>query len=412
MRLDPYKLNPAPPREVAARLREALRRRRGFSLIRVGEGEATFLLPPEQSSIGAVARRLEYYFGHCDISFADWSALCRALRRSLTHADVLCPPEPGQWRIRSRAGDGFAQRYRQLAECLSTLEFPEMPLVAGAYVNYALHADGTLFDLLEAEKEIGLISSQPAAPLLRALFGLRVREFPVPQRAVDNESLTGTGHFPDRFTELCAALRRDVAGLLVLVGAGPLGKIYCDVIRQAGGIALDLGSLLDAWTGLCSRADHNSLEACNAPGVPGYFPEGVHEDLLLTPRTVTRLTGGRLDKSHLRLPPVESRMSPFFTRKSAQAIVSLRLLETSGLFDAGWYLERYARGQAVVIPPLEHYVRFGANRGYWPNPHFDTAWYRERRMKPAERDINPLLHYLLWGAEQGFSTSEPAGGDA
>lgn len=411
MRLDPYRLTPVPPAAVAARLREALRRRRGFSLIRVGEGEATFLLPPEQSSIGEVARRLEYYFGHSEVSFADWTALCGSLRQSLIHADVLCPPEPGQWRIRSRAEDSFAPRYRQLAECLSTLEFPAMPLISGAYVNYALHADGTLFELLEAEEEIGLISSQPAAPLLRVLFGLRVREYAVPQRAVDNESLTDTGHFPQRFSDLCTLLRRDVAGLLVLVGAGPLGKIYCEVIRQAGGIALDLGSLLDAWTGLCSRADHTSLYGCNAPCVPAFFPEGVHEDLMLTPQSVTRLTGGRLDKSHLRLPPPESRMSPFFTRKSAQASVSLRLLETSGLFDAGWYVERYAQGRAVVIPPLEHYVRFGAKRGYWPNPHFDTAWYRERHMKAAERDINPLLHYLLWGAEQGFSTSEPAGGN-
>lgn len=41
-----------------------------------------------------------------------------------------------------------------------------------AYVNYALHADGTLFELLEAEEEIGLISSQPAAPSLQTLFGL------------------------------------------------------------------------------------------------------------------------------------------------------------------------------------------------------------------------------------------------
>lgn len=110
-------------------------------------------------------------------------------------------------RFRSRADDGFAPRYRQLAECLGALEFPEMPLMSEAYVNYALHADGTLFELLEAEEEIGLISSQPAAPLLQTLFGLRVREYAVPQRAVDNESLADTGHFPGRFTELCAILR-------------------------------------------------------------------------------------------------------------------------------------------------------------------------------------------------------------
>lgn len=127
VRLDPCLLTPASSTEVAIRVREALRCRRGFSLIRVGEGEATFLLPPEQATIEAVARRLEYYFGHCDVSLAQWTALCAALRQSVIHADVLCPPEPGQWRFRSRADDGFAPRYRQLAECLGALEFPEMP---------------------------------------------------------------------------------------------------------------------------------------------------------------------------------------------------------------------------------------------------------------------------------------------
>ena len=401
MRLNPYAFNPASPASVAARLREALRQRRGFSLIRVGEGEATFLLPPDRSSIGDLARRLEYYWGHGEVSLDQWLELCAHLRQSICNADILCPPLPEQMRFKAQADDVFAPRYRQLAEYLGRLEFAELPLLTGAYINYALHADGTLFELLETEEEIGLVTSQPVAEALRGIFGLCVREYPIPRRAVDNERPENTGHFPGRYEDICAALRRDARGLLFLVGAGPLGKIYCDVVKQAGGIALDLGALLDAWAGFCTRPNHERRDSFGGLELLNLFPGGVDEDLLLTPQTVTRLTHGRLDKSRLRLMSPKIRISPCFTRKSAQVSVALRLLEKSDLFDAAWYIKRYARGRAAVIEPLEHYLRFGADKGYWPNPHFDTAWYRERRMRPEERDINPLLHYLLLGSGAG-----------
>ena len=33
----------------------------------------------------------------------------------------------------------------------------------------------------------------------------------------------------------------------VLVGAGPLGKVYCNEVKLAGGVALDIGSIFDSW---------------------------------------------------------------------------------------------------------------------------------------------------------------------
>ena len=42
-------------------------------------------------------------------------------------------------------------------------------------------------------------------------------------------------------------------GMLYLVGGGLYGKLYCQLIRSQGGVALDLGSLFDAWLGIPSR---------------------------------------------------------------------------------------------------------------------------------------------------------------
>jgi peptidoglycan/xylan/chitin deacetylase (PgdA/CDA1 family) len=65
----------------------------------------------------------------------------------------------------------------------------------------------------------------------------------------------------------------------------------------------------------------------------------------------------------------------------------------SGLFDWDWYRERYVRGPEIM-DPLEHYVRFGAAKGYWPNPAFNTNEYRNRRMDPHDA-TNPLAHSIL-----------------
>ena len=37
------------------------------------------------------------------------------------------------------------------------------------------------------------------------------------------------------------------------ISAGMLAKIYCGVIRAAGGVAVDIGSVADTWAGVRSR---------------------------------------------------------------------------------------------------------------------------------------------------------------
>jgi len=43
-------------------------------------------------------------------------------------------------------------------------------------------------------------------------------------------------------------------GAVFIVGAGILGKIYAHLIHQRGGIAIDVGSVLDGWAHVSSRA--------------------------------------------------------------------------------------------------------------------------------------------------------------
>ncbi|NDY91940.1 hypothetical protein [Ideonella livida] len=61
-------------------------------------------------------------------------------------------------------------------------------------------------------------------------------------------------HYPDRYFSISEELEStDLRGELYLVGAGLLGKAYCRTIEKQGGMAIDVGSLMDVWQGIGVR---------------------------------------------------------------------------------------------------------------------------------------------------------------
>jgi hypothetical protein len=86
---------------------------------------------------------------------------------------------------------------------------------------------------------------------LRARFGVeRGGAFLVPPQAVNIKGTPDAVHFPDAYQRIVEALRTENrGGQLFFVGAGLVGKLYCEEIRQAGGMAIDVGSLMDVWVG-------------------------------------------------------------------------------------------------------------------------------------------------------------------
>jgi hypothetical protein len=91
---------------------------------------------------------------------------------------------------------------------------------------------------------------------LSSVFGIQeVVRYPILEGFVTREASTSSElpHYPDRYEELRHGLHVPFKGAVFLVGAGPLGKVYCHWIRERGGIALDIGSLFDAWAGIASR---------------------------------------------------------------------------------------------------------------------------------------------------------------
>lgn len=70
----------------------------------------------------------------------------------------------------------------------------------------------------------------------------------------------GPRHYPDQFNKVekwMDFIRPE--GRILLVGAGIIGKIYCNWWRDRGGIAMDIGSVMDEWAGMVTRGPDREL---------------------------------------------------------------------------------------------------------------------------------------------------------
>ena len=98
------------------------------------------------------------------------------------------------------------------------------------------------------------------------------------------------------------------------------------------------------------------------------------------------------------------------TRKKSltkQQTADRQLVESSGLLDPTWYLNRYPDVAELGIDPIEHYLLFGAAEGRLPGPDFDTAWYLAQNPDVAAGNFDPLLHYIRYGASEGREPRDP-----
>ena len=81
-------------------------------------------------------------------------------------------------------------------------------------------------------------------------------------------------------------------------------------------------------------------------------------------------------------------------------------IRRSGLFDTGWYLERYSDVAEAGIDPVVHYVRFGAKEGRDPAPWFSTSAYLQANPDVAASGVNPFYHYIRHGVAEGRGSHE------
>lgn len=220
----------------------------GFSLLRLGDGEALFLAGERPCLGGATSNG-------------------RQVDPRL-HAGAHLPPD---------LHDLLANRFLQAIEAADAVGVPDLSQCLQGPKHYSLVMT-ILWRLLPAERQAALAPrllpggchlhlywlasgayERPPflnvhgviAPQLPPNLAGRVNWQPIPGEKGHHGDAPGPAHYPVVYNETLAWIDHQAGpGRLFLVGAGILGKIYCDAIRERGGVAIDVGSVMDLCGGL------------------------------------------------------------------------------------------------------------------------------------------------------------------
>ena len=265
--------------EVSCLVSERLSTTNPFSLIRLGDGEGLLLSVSDKSPQMDIDY-LATHLGSNGVTLQNLLHLKNRLIQAIKSADVIgvrndivdvtfepknfsLPPNDflGIFRksfrlreVEKKLGYHGSRRIASLHKELGVLDLKENIQFCSAWFHYDYHTSGEIFRVIRSHKRIGVISCRPQLPtLLEEMFGVSVEFYEIPDM---HRNLPDDAIIPDYLEQLESVLRLQLVefpGMLYLVGGGLYGKLYCQLIKSQGGVALDLGSLFDAWLGIPSR---------------------------------------------------------------------------------------------------------------------------------------------------------------
>jgi tetratricopeptide (TPR) repeat protein len=258
------------PEDIIRVIKDSLERKIPFSLVRIGDGEGRFFsyfseevrgLLTQGELYAMVNSIWQHWFGS-EIQRHDSEAVSQlhsVVLQSLSSADVLGVPNT----IRLSTDYQHVAYLRKSLDVVTDVFLSQKSTVnhiTDAFINIEIHRLMPFYGKILADLEfLGIVTChiELGAILQRAHRIKTVRVYQVPgefgQPQLSDRARAGR-HFPDRYEALCESLAVPFEGALFLVGAGLLGKVYCKIIKERGGIAIDVGSVMDAWMGLNTRS--------------------------------------------------------------------------------------------------------------------------------------------------------------
>jgi hypothetical protein len=248
---------------VASIVFSAIDQNRPFSMIRLGDGEGSWLKMStyDECRFPSMYRAnrtsfLEDWFGSDDLisddGFLQFGGTLQATYKG--HDLIGIPPlarldlEESYISVRGISAAMNTFRF------LNILKSPNTGLrFCSNSVNMALNFDTTFFaELFRKVTRIGVITSQPGLARMLSERGIEVVRFDLIPGDSRNFHVGSDGkpecQYPSYVNRVNAELSAmNLEGIVFLVAGGYVGKTYLQTIRQQGGIAIDIGAVADHW---------------------------------------------------------------------------------------------------------------------------------------------------------------------
>lgn len=129
-------------------------------------------------------------------------------------------------------------------------------------VFYELLYDGSLIEWLRNKPVVNYIGCRDIdEPLRRVLNIGQVNSLIIAPEAKFTSGYDGPRHYPDQFNKVEWWMNNaPCEGVPCLVGAGVIGKIYCNWFRDRGGIGIDIGAVMDLLYGVSTRGPERGID--------------------------------------------------------------------------------------------------------------------------------------------------------
>lgn len=235
-----------------------LKDRRGFSLLRLGDGEGYFFLNAGKEILfsSADAKNRERHWWGTEVEPELRNSIIEAGLKTVANADVLGIPTVYRF-VRDSNGKSTTLlagiQGRGLVSVLHGVsQFDsEGKIYADMELNRSMFGNKeNLKKLADAAERIVIINGAKE-DVIREKLGdigeLSVISIPTHNKTAHNDRFTSAPRpLAYVFEEIRAVVERSSGpGVLVLVGAGVAGKSFIDAAKRAGGVGLDVGSALD-----------------------------------------------------------------------------------------------------------------------------------------------------------------------
>ena len=261
---------------LAERVIEKIRLKIPTSMIRLGDGEGNFLTYPPQyqpQQSNDIEEIQRVWWGEAKFGTEDIALMMALFAEAVSNADILGIPDLAR-KVRSLTNiEGLAnlQHTRGIAAIFHHLRqaMAINPSKRNAiFTSCHLHTDLEFWDLyryiLTNVQQTTVITCHPdIGPVITEKFGIcsvKIILIPAEHRHSHNFNSheVNNNHYPDHFKRIIDTLCVET-GEVFLVAAGFLGKIYCNEIKNKGGIGIDIGSTADLWMGYSTRLEHEYL---------------------------------------------------------------------------------------------------------------------------------------------------------
>lgn len=297
--------------ELIERVDNAVKNKEPYSFVRLGDGEGALL----DYSVNSKLLDIQYLSEHFgpDCSLSELSEVQSMLKSSIKSADLIGLRDDiinvefahtEETKNETEFLDDFKQAFKlrgvdvnlpyidarriaMLHKTVGCLNVEPAQSFCSQWIGFDYFLTGALPALLSEQKNIGLISARKGMDQqLEKALGVSVSFYQIPDKHA-RQGGVAERHYPNAFNRIKDEIDVKYKGMPFIVAGGIVGKAYCQIIKEKGGVALDLGGLIDCWAGIYSRP--KVIESLFKVKKPLFSHKKVPQELLMNKSNIIEL---------------------------------------------------------------------------------------------------------------------------